>query len=369
AGDAVPTTRAPSAVAICTAAEPTPPAAPCSSTTSPSPTSAWTSAENAVAAATGSTAACSGATDAGVRRTWSARTRESSRCAPVPCQTTSSPGARSGTSGPTASTTPAASNPSTPGTRPPNAPASLLTSAGLTPTTRLATRTWPGPGAATVSSWTRRDSGPPKASKTTTVLMQTPCGLAVGRRSRAAGARPGGGPGAAGRVPLFHPVPVAVMLRARAGVPTRGGFTLSTTSGGSGMTAGPDGSAGTGDATGRGAAGRDAAVRERLLAVRAEATGRLRALRAEVEGIVEASRDSNADDEHDPDGATIAFERAQVDALARDAAARVEEVDAALARLDAGTYGVCASCGRPIAEGRLEARPTALTCVACAAVR
>lgn len=135
------------------------------------------------------------------------------------------------------------------------------------------------------------------------------------------------------------------------------------------MTAGPDGSAGTGDATGRGAAGRDAAVRERLLVVRAEATGRLRALRAEVEGIVEASRDSNADDEHDPDGATIAFERAQVDALARYAAARVEEVDAAFARLDAGTYGVCASCGRPIAEGRLEARPTALTCVACAAVR
>ncbi len=108
-------------------------------------------------------------------------------------------------------------------------------------------------------------------------------------------------------------------------------------------------------------------ARERLLAVRAEASERLRALRADVAGIVEASRDSNADDEHDPDGATIAFERAQVDALARDAAARVEEVDAALARLDAGTYGVCAECGQQIAAGRLEARPTARTCVACAA--
>jgi len=108
-------------------------------------------------------------------------------------------------------------------------------------------------------------------------------------------------------------------------------------------------------------------ARERLLAVRAEASERLRALRADVAGIVEASRDSNADDEHDPDGATIAFERAQVDALARDAAARVEEVDAALARLDAGTYGVCAGCGQQIAAGRLGARPTARTCVACAA--
>ena len=66
----------------------------------------------------------------------------------------------------------------------------------------------------------------------------------------------------------------------------------------------------------------DDTARDRLLAVRADAVARLRALRAEVAGIVEASRDSNADDEHDPDGATIAFERAQVDALARDAAAR-----------------------------------------------
>ena len=120
--------------------------------------------------------------------------------------------------------------------------------------------------------------------------------------------------------------------------------------------------------TGR-APGPEDTARERLLAVRHDAVARLGALRAEVAGIVEASRDSNADDEHDPDGATIAFERAQVDALARDAAARVEEVDAALARLDAGSYGVCEACGQPIAAGRLEARPTARTCVGCAASR
>jgi len=112
-----------------------------------------------------------------------------------------------------------------------------------------------------------------------------------------------------------------------------------------------------------------ATARELLLAERAAAQARVRALRDEVEEIVDASRDSNADDEHDPDGATIAFERAQVDALARAAAGRVEEVDAALARLDAGTYGTCASCGEPIAPGRLEARPTARTCVTCAARR
>ena len=113
----------------------------------------------------------------------------------------------------------------------------------------------------------------------------------------------------------------------------------------------------------------DAAARERLLAVRAEAVARLRGLRADVAGIVEASRDSNADDEHDPDGATIAFERAQADALARDASAQVEEADAALERLEDGAYGVCEECGRRIVAGRLEARPTARTCVGCASRR
>ncbi len=82
-----------------------------------------------------------------------------------------------------------------------------------------------------------------------------------------------------------------------------------------------------------------------------------------------ASEGSNADDEHDPEGATIAFERAQVDALAEQAARRVAEAEAALGRLDAGTYGTCQRCGRPVPEARLEARPTAPLCVECAARR
>jgi RNA polymerase-binding transcription factor DksA len=99
---------------------------------------------------------------------------------------------------------------------------------------------------------------------------------------------------------------------------------------------------------------------------RARTVERLARLRQDFLGIVDASRDSNADDEHDPEGATIAFERSQVDALVRQAEAHLAEIDAARERLAAGEYGVCEVCGRPIAPGRLEARPTARTCVACA---
>lgn len=110
----------------------------------------------------------------------------------------------------------------------------------------------------------------------------------------------------------------------------------------------------------------DGEARARLDAVRLEAERRLAALLDDHTAVVDASRDSNADDEHDPEGATIAFERAQVDALATAAAERLADVDRALRRLDEGTYGTCAVCGRPIPTERLAVRPTATTCVACA---
>ncbi len=94
---------------------------------------------------------------------------------------------------------------------------------------------------------------------------------------------------------------------------------------------------------------------------------RLAALVRDHDGVVAASLDSNADDEHDPEGATIAFERSQVGALVRQARERLAEVDAAEQRLVAGTYGICQVCDRPIAAERLEARPEARTCIGCAA--
>lgn len=93
----------------------------------------------------------------------------------------------------------------------------------------------------------------------------------------------------------------------------------------------------------------------------------LAALTRDFTGIVDASADSNADDEHDPEGSTIAFERSQVGALIEQAERRLTEIETARARVDDGTYGRCEVCGKSIADERLEARPVARTCVGCAA--
>jgi RNA polymerase-binding transcription factor DksA len=108
-------------------------------------------------------------------------------------------------------------------------------------------------------------------------------------------------------------------------------------------------------------------VGARLDAERALLLARLERADEDLVALIAASRDSNADDEHDPEGQTIAWERAQLSASADQARAQLAEVDDAAARLRAGTYGVCEVCHRPIGSGRLEARPTARTCVEHAA--
>ncbi|GGU33742.1 TraR/DksA family transcriptional regulator [Nocardioides albus] len=107
-------------------------------------------------------------------------------------------------------------------------------------------------------------------------------------------------------------------------------------------------------------------ARERLEGERRHTLARLADLTEDFDAVVAASRDTNADDEHDPEGATIAFERSQVDALVRQARQHLAEIDLALERVDSGTYGTCEDCGRPIGDGRLEARPVARTCISCA---
>ena len=99
---------------------------------------------------------------------------------------------------------------------------------------------------------------------------------------------------------------------------------------------------------------------------RRETLARLETLTGDFDALIEASEGSNADDEHDPEGSTIAFERSQQGALLSQGRASLTAIDAALERLEQGTYGTCEQCGRPIGEGRLEARPTAARCIECA---
>ncbi|GAA4720887.1 TraR/DksA family transcriptional regulator [Phytohabitans rumicis] len=107
-------------------------------------------------------------------------------------------------------------------------------------------------------------------------------------------------------------------------------------------------------------------VRDELLRLRVSAEAEAATLAVDLEALFAASRNSNADDEHDPEGATIGFERAQLTALLAAARERIAEIDDALRRLDSGTYGVCEKCGQPIADERLAARPFARRCITCA---
>jgi DnaK suppressor protein len=107
---------------------------------------------------------------------------------------------------------------------------------------------------------------------------------------------------------------------------------------------------------------------DRLAAVRDETLRRIAELQREFDGIVAsaAGGSSGGDDEHDPEGATVAFERQHIAALLAAAQSQLAAIDAAFRKLDAGVYGVCDVCGGPIGSARLEARPAALTCVRCA---
>ena len=77
-----------------------------------------------------------------------------------------------------------------------------------------------------------------------------------------------------------------------------------------------------------------------------------------------ASQDM-ADEDGFGEGDTLNVERDRLLVVATDAQAHVVEIDAALARVDAGTYGLCEACGKPIPEARLEVLPEATLCVGC----
>src|SRR5277367_6521247 len=111
------------------------------------------------------------------------------------------------------------------------------------------------------------------------------------------------------------------------------------------------------------------AAKSRLNFDREQTLGQIADLERDFAAIVACAADGSAgsDDEHDPEGATVAFERQHIAALIFLEREQLRAIDAALAKIDRGTYEICDMCGGPIGAERLAARPASLTCVRCAA--
>ena len=100
----------------------------------------------------------------------------------------------------------------------------------------------------------------------------------------------------------------------------------------------------------------DGALRALLEEERARVSGQLRELHA----------DDVSFDDGFADTSQVTAERGEIDALAGSLTETLRDVDDALAKLDAGTYGQCEQCGGEIGEARLEAMPAARLCITCA---
>ena len=74
-------------------------------------------------------------------------------------------------------------------------------------------------------------------------------------------------------------------------------------------------------------------------------------------------------DQNFADSSQVTAERGEVEALATSLQESLDEVTEALDKLQAGTYGMCETCGKPIAPARLEAKPAARHCIDCASKR
>lgn len=103
--------------------------------------------------------------------------------------------------------------------------------------------------------------------------------------------------------------------------------------------------------------------RDRLQAERARVEADLARLGSEVAALGEDQRVESSVGNHDADNATDMTSQERDVTLILALQGRQRDIDRALARLDAGTYGICERCGRPIAPERLEALPFATLCI------
>ncbi|HEY3942233.1 MAG TPA: TraR/DksA C4-type zinc finger protein [Acidimicrobiales bacterium] len=106
----------------------------------------------------------------------------------------------------------------------------------------------------------------------------------------------------------------------------------------------------------------DAKVAERRAALEAERAE----LRHQLAELGFGDQGGLAYDANFADSSQVTAERGEAEALAGELRDALAEVEAAIGRLDEGTYGLCERCHQPIAPARLEAMPNARLCIACA---
>ena len=109
----------------------------------------------------------------------------------------------------------------------------------------------------------------------------------------------------------------------------------------------------------------DPAPLTRLESEHLSAWERVGAMKVELEGLAGDAGDLNGDDEHDPEGSTLAYERARVAALLAEAESNLGDLDRAMAKVADGRYSVCERCGGTIPPERLEALPATRWCINC----
>lgn len=106
-------------------------------------------------------------------------------------------------------------------------------------------------------------------------------------------------------------------------------------------------------------------ARDRLMAERDRVTTEMQALQDDLSHSLEDQTDEDGNDSHLADSASETVDREIEQSLEDNAGHLLACIDAALGRIDAGSYGKCERCAEPISEERLEALPYATKCIEC----
>jgi DnaK suppressor protein len=106
-------------------------------------------------------------------------------------------------------------------------------------------------------------------------------------------------------------------------------------------------------------------ARTRLLDERERVLAEVSVLQDDLSHSIEESFDEDGNDSHLADSATETVDREIEQSLGDNAEHLLASIDEALGRIDAGTYGSCVRCGKPIGDERLAALPYAAKCIEC----